>query len=198
MKHHLAAGGRARNHRHRRPRLGKKRHQDDEESKMSDPFKTPSSAELQWKVFVGPSKPVVTNDVPPGLPRRMWSPISATLISGKRDAVLVDPLMTIEETRALSDWLGAMGKNLLTIYVTHGHGDHSFGIGILRERFPDARAVATPRVLQHMRKQAAPEFLQSFCRSRFPRRPPEKIVFPAPLKAAEYDLEGHELYPLAP
>jgi glyoxylase-like metal-dependent hydrolase (beta-lactamase superfamily II) len=106
-------------------------------------------------VFVAPSKPVVTDDVPPGFPRRMWSPTSATLISGKRDAVLVEPLMTVEETRGLSDWIGATGKNLVTIYVTHGHGDHSFGISILRERFPDARAVATPRVLQQMRKQAA-------------------------------------------
>jgi glyoxylase-like metal-dependent hydrolase (beta-lactamase superfamily II) len=160
---------------------------------MSDPFKTASSAELQWNVFVAPSKPVVTDDVPPGFPRRMWSPTSATLISGKRDAVLVDPLMTVEETRALSDWIGATGKNLMTIYVTHGHGDHSFGISILRERFPDARAVATPRVLQHMRKQAAPDFLQSFWKSRFPRQLPDEIVFPDTLEGDEFDLEGHDL-----
>src|SRR6266851_8826701 len=123
-------------------------------------MKVQDSVALQWDVFVAPSKPVVTDDVLPGFPR-MWSPISATLISGKRDAVLVDPLMTVEETRALSDWIGATGKNLKTIYVTHGHGDHSFGISTLRERFPDARAVATPRVPRHMRKQAAPDFLQS-------------------------------------
>jgi hypothetical protein len=160
---------------------------------MSDPFQTASPAELQWDVFVAPSKPVATDDVPPGVPRRMWSPISATLISGKRDAVLVDPLMTVEETRALSDWIGATGKNLMTIYVTHGHGDHSFGISILRERFPDARAVATPRVLQHMRKQTAPDFLQSFWKSRFPRQLPDEIVFPDALEGDEFDLEGHDL-----
>ena len=160
---------------------------------MSDPFKTASPEELQWDVFVAPSKPVATDDLPPGVPRRMWSPISATLISGKRDAVLVDPLMTVEETRALSDWIGATGKNLMTIYVTHGHGDHSFGISILRERFPDARAVATPRVLQHMRKQTAPDFLQSFWKSRFPRQLPDEIVLPDALEGDEFDLEGHDL-----
>jgi glyoxylase-like metal-dependent hydrolase (beta-lactamase superfamily II) len=156
-------------------------------------FKRTSSAELQWDVFVAPSKPVVTDDVPPGFPRRMWSPTSATLISGKRDAVLVDPLMTIEETRALSDWIDATGKHLTTIYVTHGHGDHSFGISILRERFPDARAVATPRVLQHMRKQAAPDFLESFWKSRFPRQLPDELVFPDALEGDELDLEGQDL-----
>ena len=31
-----------------------------------------------------------------------------------------------------------------------GHANHSFGIAILREHFPDARAVATTGVLRHM------------------------------------------------
>jgi len=60
---------------------------------MSDPG-------LSWDVFVAPSKPVVTSDLPSDLPKRMWSPVSATLIHGKHDAVLVDPLMTVEESRA--------------------------------------------------------------------------------------------------
>jgi hypothetical protein len=61
---------------------------------MSDPG-------LSWDVFVAPSKPVVTSDLPSDLPKRMWSPVSATLIHGKHDAVLVDPLMTVEESRAI-------------------------------------------------------------------------------------------------
>ena len=160
---------------------------------MSDRFKTAPSAELHWDVFVAPAKPVATDDVPPGFPRRMFSPISATLISGEREAVLVDPLMTVEETRALSDWIAATGKNVTTIYITHGHGDHSFGISVLRERFPDARAIATPRVLQHMRKQAAPDFLRSFWRSRFPGQLPDEIAFPDALEGEGFELEGHDL-----
>jgi hypothetical protein len=33
----------------------------------------------------------------------VWSPISATLISGDRDAVLVDPLLTTGQARYLAD-----------------------------------------------------------------------------------------------
>ena len=55
-------------------------------------------------------------------------------------------------------WVAASGKNLTTIYITHGHGDHWFGIGPL-ERFPNARAVATPDVVRVMRQHASPEFL---------------------------------------
>src|ERR1700737_5425734 len=81
----------------------------------------------------------------------------------------------------------------MTIYVTHGRGDHSFGISIPRERFPEARAVAPLRVLQHMRKQTAPDFLQSFWKSRFPRQLPDEIVLPDALEGGEFDLEGHDL-----
>ena len=69
----------------------------------------------------------------------MWSPISSTLISGKRDSVLVDTFITVEQADILVDWVAASGKNLTTIYVTHGHGDHFFGIGALLDRFPNAR-----------------------------------------------------------
>src|SRR5258706_15954166 len=99
---------------------------------------------LNWDVFVTPGIPTETRDLPPGIEQRMWSPISATLISGQRDAVLVDALMTVEQAHALVERVEAHGKNLTTIYLTHGHGDHFFGLGALLEGFPTARAVATP------------------------------------------------------
>jgi glyoxylase-like metal-dependent hydrolase (beta-lactamase superfamily II) len=97
---------------------------------------------MTYHVFVSEIRPIVTEDLPPDTKQRTWSPIAATLISGRRDAVLVDPLMTIEDGRALADWVAGTGKNLTTIYATHGHGDHFFGTGIVRQRFPDARFVA--------------------------------------------------------
>ncbi len=50
----------------------------------------------------------------------------------------------LEEARAQADWIASTGKNLTTIYATHGHGDHFFGASILLERFPKARFVARP------------------------------------------------------
>jgi glyoxylase-like metal-dependent hydrolase (beta-lactamase superfamily II) len=83
--------------------------------------------DLNWDVFVTPGIPTVTSDPPPGTTQQMWSPISSTLIYGKRDAVLVDAFITVEQGGALVDWIAASGKNLTTIYTTHGHGDHFFG-----------------------------------------------------------------------
>jgi glyoxylase-like metal-dependent hydrolase (beta-lactamase superfamily II) len=82
-------------------------------------------------------------DVPPGQRRSTWSPISATLISGRHDAVLVDPLMTVEQGIAVADWVSTTGKNLTTVYITHGHGDHWFGLAAVRERFPGGAALTT-------------------------------------------------------
>ena len=119
------------------------------------------STSLKWDVFVT-KREGLTRDLPPGKEQWMWVPTSATLISGQRDAVLVDAFLTIEQAHALADWVAASGKNLTTIYVTHGHGDHFFGIGTLLDRFPNARAVATPGVVKIMRQQASPEFVASF------------------------------------
>jgi glyoxylase-like metal-dependent hydrolase (beta-lactamase superfamily II) len=148
---------------------------------------------LSWDVFVAPAKPVVTDDLPPDGHKRTWSPTCATLISGERDAVLVDPLMTLEEARALAAWVEATGKNLTTIYVTHGHGDHFFGMGTLLERFPGARPVAAPEVVEHMRRQAAPDFLAEFWKPRFPGQIPDPIVLADALTEGTIRLEGHDL-----
>ena len=148
---------------------------------------------LNWDVFVTPGIPMVTSDLPPGTKQGMWSPISSTLIYGKRDAVLVDAFITIEQADALVDWVAASGKNLTTIYVTHGHGDHFFGIGALLDRFPNARAVATPDVVKLMRQQASPEFVGSFWSVWFPGQIPDRLVIADELEGNVIDLEGHDL-----
>ena len=88
---------------------------------------------LQWDVFISSQIPSITNDLPPGGSEMKWSPISSTLISGKRDAVLVDTAITVEQNQKLAEWIAASGKNLTTIYATHGHGDHFFGVNTIRK-----------------------------------------------------------------
>ena len=149
--------------------------------------------ELHWDVFVTPGIPYETLDLPPGTQQRMWSPMASTLIYGKRDAVLVDAFMTIEQAHALGDWVEAHDKHLTTIYATHGHGDHFFGASTVLQRFPGARLVATPDVVKMMRQQASPQSLASFWTPRFPGQIADQLVLAEELTDNVIDLEGHDL-----
>src|SRR6266700_4030183 len=113
------------------------------------------TSQLQWDVFVSAQIPVVTDDLPPGASEMRWSPISSTFISGKRDAVLVDTAITVDQNQKLADWIAGSGKNLTAIYATHGHGDHFFGVNTIQKRFPNARFVATREVIDVMQKRAS-------------------------------------------
>ena len=149
--------------------------------------------DLHWDVFVTPGIPTVTSDLPPGTTQPMWSPIASTLSCGKRDAILVDALITVEQAGALVDWVVASDKNLTTIYATHGHGDHFFGASTVLQRFPRARLVATPDVVKIMRQQASPQGLASFWNPRFPGQISDHLVIAEELTDNVIDLEGHDL-----
>jgi glyoxylase-like metal-dependent hydrolase (beta-lactamase superfamily II) len=152
-----------------------------------------STTHLTWDVFVTPGLPIVTRDNPPGVRETYFQATAATLICGMRDAVLVDAFMTVKQASALADWVATKGRSLTTIYITHGHGDHWFGVGTLLDRFPDARAVAAPNVITQMRKHASPEFLETVWNVAFPGQIPDKLVIPDALQGSIIDLEGHEL-----
>src|SRR3954470_1153099 len=92
-----------------------------------------AAARRDYQVFAA-KRPGLRRDLPPGYESLAWVENSATLIYGRRDAVLVDTLLTIDQNAKLADEIAATGKNLTDIYITHGHGDHFFGINALKER----------------------------------------------------------------
>jgi glyoxylase-like metal-dependent hydrolase (beta-lactamase superfamily II) len=152
---------------------------------------TDQPAPLTWDVYVTELEPTASDDPPPGANEWLWSPTSATLISGERDAVLVEALLT-HQAGDLADWVAAHGKNLTTVYVTHGHGDHWFGLSVILERFPEARAFALPTVIEQMRQGSTPELLATW-NGLFPGEIPDDLVLAEPLSGHTIDLEGHDL-----
>jgi glyoxylase-like metal-dependent hydrolase (beta-lactamase superfamily II) len=123
----------------------------------------------------------------------MWVANSSTLICGERDAILVDTFLTTEQSQTLLDSIVARGKNLTAIYITHGHGDHFFGLALLLERFPEARAVATPEVVKAMHEHLSPDRIENFWRRLFPGEIPDRLLVAEPLEDEKLDLKGHKL-----
>jgi len=167
--------------------------QEQSESSISKSRRTTQNISLRWDVFLAPSIAAITSDLPPGEKQRPWPPISSTLISGERDAVLVDTPITVEQARALANWVAARGKNLTTIYATHGHGDHFFGASTVLEQFPGARFVARPEVIEIMRQQASPESLATFWNPRFPDQISGRLAIAEELTGNVINLEGQDL-----
>jgi glyoxylase-like metal-dependent hydrolase (beta-lactamase superfamily II) len=154
-----------------------------------------TNTDLRWDVLTV-KRPGLTRDLPPGKERLMWVANSSTLIQGERDAVLVDTLLTAEQSKTLLDWVVASGKNLTAIYITHGHGDHFFGLASLLEHFPRAKAVATPEVVKAMREHLTPAWIDNFWRRLFPGDIPDRFVVAEPLKGNNLELEGRKLIAL--
>ena len=147
---------------------------------------------LRYQVFTV-TRPGLNRDIPPGKESLMWVANSSTLIYGERDAVLVDTFLTVDQCNGLADALVASGKTLKAIYITHGHGDHFFGLKILRDRFPNAQALATPEVVAKMKLHVTPDELNNRWRKLFPNQIPDVISIADPLQSNEIDLEGNKL-----
>jgi glyoxylase-like metal-dependent hydrolase (beta-lactamase superfamily II) len=151
-----------------------------------------TGTDLDWDVFTI-KRPGLTRDLPPGKEQLMWVANSSTLIYGERDAILVDTFLTTEQSKTLLGWVVARGKNLTAIYITHGHGDHFFGLASLLERFPRAKAAATPEIVQAMREHLSPAWIEDFWRRLFPGEIPDRLLVAEPLENDELELEGHKL-----
>jgi glyoxylase-like metal-dependent hydrolase (beta-lactamase superfamily II) len=135
----------------------------------------------------------LTRDLPYGPDDLQWVANSATLLFGTHDAVLVDTFTSIGQNAELVDWVHSFDRDLTHIYVTHGHGDHFFGIAQLLEAFPNARAVATRGTVEAAQAQGEPAFVESFWGRLFPGQIPQPLAFPEVLDGNAFELEGHRL-----
>ncbi|OII07156.1 hypothetical protein BIU96_04960 [Curtobacterium sp. MCBA15_008] len=125
-----------------------------------------------------------------------WPASTATLVAGVTDAVLIDALITVKEVSELVDWIKASGKNLTTVYVTHGHADHFLGLAAVLAAFPGATAVALPEVMPFADEQLSEGYL-AYWGSLFPGQIPETVAGPTPMTSNYIDLEGHKLVPIS-
>jgi glyoxylase-like metal-dependent hydrolase (beta-lactamase superfamily II) len=151
-----------------------------------------ASSTLGVNVFTAPGKAMVGERPKPFGEALGFDPITSTLIFGEHDAVLVDAMGTVAEAEALANWVALHNRNLETIYITHAHFDHFYGLSILLDRFPGARAIATPKALEAMQSSFTP-VVERLARRLFPGQVPTKLVPPEPYEHDTFTLEGHEL-----
>ena len=150
-----------------------------------------ASNTLSVNVFTAPGKTMVGERPKPFGEPFGFDPITSTLIFGEYDAVLVDAMGTVAEAEALAEWVAPHNRNLDTIYITHAHFDHFYGLSILLDRFPgiahrpevnaadEEQAPAWPG-FRHRCKSSATSFspLRFSCRRPFPMTAPHRRALP--------------------
>jgi glyoxylase-like metal-dependent hydrolase (beta-lactamase superfamily II) len=73
--------------------------------------------------------------------------VNSTMVMGEKDMIVIDPQFSLSEAHKLAAEILESRKTLTTIYSTHAHPDHMFGVAVLKQAFPDAKYVALPAVV---------------------------------------------------
>ena len=151
---------------------------------------------LRYKTFVTEQIPQSGRGPLPDGSIRMWSPITSTLIMGRRGAVLIDPPLTATQAADVGDWIAASGRRLRQIYITHGHGDHWFGAIPLLQRFPGVTVQTTAGTAKIMAAQNDPEFRAEFWDRVLPGQLPAGELDVSIVDEQGFELEGVALVPV--
>jgi glyoxylase-like metal-dependent hydrolase (beta-lactamase superfamily II) len=69
------------------------------------------------------------------------------LVTGDKEAILIDGGFTLSDGRALAEAIRATGKTLTTVYVSQSDPDYYFGLGPVKAAFPGARFIAAPATI---------------------------------------------------
>jgi glyoxylase-like metal-dependent hydrolase (beta-lactamase superfamily II) len=122
--------------------------------------------------------------------------VNSVLVTGREDAVLVDAQFTLANAHRLVAEIIETGKRLTTVYVTHSHPDHYFGLPVVTAAFPEARIVALPEVVKVIEREN--DFKLEFWGKVLGNNGPKTAVRIQPLTGHAIDLEGQRLEILGP
>ena len=117
--------------------------------------------------------------------------VTSTLISGERDVILVDAQFSTREAQELVERIQASGKNLTTIFISHGDPDFYFGLDTLTRAFPKAKVLATAETIAYIEKSREPKL--AYWGPILKDTAPARTVVPHALQGDHLMLEGQRL-----
>lgn len=118
-------------------------------------------------------------------------PVSSVLVSGDKDAILIDAQFGKAQAQHVVDKIRASGKHLTTIYISHGDPDYYFGLQTLTDAFPDAQVLASAPTVEHITKTKDAKL--AFWGPQMGVDVPSTLIVPHVLKGNSLQLEGRDL-----
>ncbi len=140
---------------------------------------TAASGPLQWKHF------------PAGENGFFRAPV---LLSGAKDAILIDGGFSLLDGRAVAEAIKASGRTLTTIYISQSDPDYYFSLGPIKAAFPSAKVIAASATIAAIK--ASVEKKLAVWGPQLKENGPQQlsdIVLPEAFDGASLSLEGHRI-----
>ncbi|CAB1404197.1 Metallo-beta-lactamase superfamily protein PA0057 [Pseudomonas fluorescens] len=118
-------------------------------------------------------------------------PVTSVLVSGEKEAILVDAQFGKSQAQQVVEKIRASGKQLTTIYISHGDPDYYFGLDTLTQAFPKAKVLASQPTVDHINQTVAGKL--AFWGPKMGTDVPAKTIVPGVLKGDSLMLEGQKL-----
>ncbi|NER64766.1 MBL fold metallo-hydrolase, partial [Pseudomonas sp. MAFF212427] len=118
-------------------------------------------------------------------------PVSSVIVSGQREAILVDAQFGKGQAEQVLEKLRASGKQLTAIYISHGDPDYYFGLQTLTRAYPQAKVLASAATVAHIQQTMAAKL--AYWGPKMGDDKPEQVIVPEVLKGNRLTLEGQAL-----
>jgi glyoxylase-like metal-dependent hydrolase (beta-lactamase superfamily II) len=117
--------------------------------------------------------------------------VDSTLVTGDKDAILIDAQFDRADAHRLVAQILESKKNLTTVFITHSHPDHYFGLEVIHQAFPKAKLVALPATVAEIKKTWQGKVKQ--WQPMFGELVPANPVLPTALAGTSLTLDGQTL-----
>lgn len=117
--------------------------------------------------------------------------VASVLVSGKKDAILIDAQFTLADAQKVVQQIKESGKNLIAIYVSHGDPDFYFGLEVFKKEFPGITVYASPETIEHIKTTAQKKL--DIWGEKLGTALTNNVVLPQVLKENSLKLENEEL-----
>ena len=118
-------------------------------------------------------------------------PVSSSLVTGDKEAILIDAQFDVQNGQALVDMIKKSGKKLTTVYISAGDPDFYFGLEPVMAAFPDVKVLADQHVVDHINQTKDAKL--SYWSPILGKGAPKSLTVPQVMTASHLTLDGEKI-----
>lgn len=118
-------------------------------------------------------------------------PVSSELVTGEKEAILVDAQFDVKNGQALVDLIKQSGKTLTTVYISGGDPDYYFGLEPILAAFPNVKVLASQQVVDHIKETKDAKL--AYWGPILGKDAPKNVTVPQVMTASQLTLEGETI-----